>query len=209
MKDVFFGIDNAHKGQLLREIEATTLKIKKRTNVLSSIKLDKALAIIEKGKITVVKNDLNGNRSIVEELGENDIFGSYFSFNLDNECEYITKTDTKLIIVENECIINPVNTSEYFTRFVINLFTIATDIITSKNQRIQILTKRTIRDKLLEYFTLNIKNHITKSFTLPFSYTDLADYLSIDRSAMYREIKQLKEDGIIETKGKRITLLYD
>ena len=46
------------------------------------------------------------------------------------------------------------------------------------------------------------------AFKLPFSLTDLADYLSVDRSAMMREIKLLKEDGFIEKIGNKITLLY-
>ena len=50
---------------------------------------------------------------------------------------------------------------------------------------------------------------MSKSFTLPFSLTDLADYLSIDRSAMMRELAHLKEEGFIQKKGKKITLLYE
>ena len=49
---------------------------------------------------------------------------------------------------------------------------------------------------------------ISKYILLPFTLTDLADYLSIDRSAMMRELKNLKEEGLIETKGKRIHLNY-
>ena len=36
----------------------------------------------------------------------------------------------------------------------------------------------------------------------------MADYLGIDRSAMTREMKLLKDEGFIKTTGKRITLLY-
>jgi CRP-like cAMP-binding protein len=46
-----------------------------------------------------------------------------------------------------------------------------------------------------------------RTFMLPFTYTDLADYLSIDRSAMMRELKNLKDDGFIKTNGKKITLI--
>ncbi len=76
------------------------------------------------------------------------------------------------------------------------------------NERIEVLTKKTIRDKLLTYFNLLNKKQLTKVITLPFSLTDLADYLSIDRSAMMRELKNLKEEGLVEQKGKRIQLKY-
>jgi predicted transcriptional regulator len=55
---------------------------------------------------------------------------------------------------------------------------------------------------------LSSKN-LSKTFTIPFSLTDLADYLSVDRSAMMREISHLKEEGFIEKKGKQFKLLFE
>ena len=75
------------------------------------------------------------------------------------------------------------------------------------NMRIELLTKKNIRDKLLSYFNIISSKNFSKTFTLPFSLTDLADYLSIDRSAMMRELSHLKEEGFIEKKGNKITLL--
>ena len=80
--------------------------------------------------------------------------------------------------------------------------------INSLNTRIEILSKRTIREKLLTYFNIISTKNISKSFTLPFSLTDLADYLSVDRSAMMREIGYLRKDKIIDKIGNKITLLY-
>ena len=74
--------------------------------------------------------------------------------------------------------------------------------------RIELLTKRSIRDKLIGYFTMLSTRNLSKTFLLPFSLTDLADFLSIDRSAMMRELKLLKEDGFIEKNGNKITLIY-
>ena len=74
--------------------------------------------------------------------------------------------------------------------------------------RVELLTKRSTRDKLLAYFSLVSTRNLSKSFVLPFSLTDLADYLSVDRSAMMREMKLLKEDGLIQKTGNKITLLY-
>ena len=80
--------------------------------------------------------------------------------------------------------------------------------VISLNSRVELLTKRSIRDKLLGYFTILSTRTLCKSFSLPFSLTDLADYLSVDRSAMMRELKSLKDDGFIEKNGNTITLLY-
>ena len=88
-----------------------------------------------------------------------------------------------------------------------NMIQILAKKIYTQNERIEILTKRTIRDKLLEYFHTLAKKTSSKTIYLPFSYTDLADYLSIDRAAMMREIKNLKDDGIIYTNGKMIRII--
>ena len=76
------------------------------------------------------------------------------------------------------------------------------------NTRIELLTKKNILDKLLSYFDIISRNRLSKKFTLPFTLTDLADYLSVDRSAMMRELSHLKEEGFIDKKGKKITLLF-
>ena len=68
------------------------------------------------------------------------------------------------------------------------------------NTRIEILSKKSIRDKLLTYFNIISNRNFRKTFTLPFSLTDLADYLCVDRSAMMRELSHLKKEGFIEKK---------
>ena len=57
-------------------------------------------------------------------------------------------------------------------------------------------------------FLINISILKSKTFILPFSLSVLSDYLSVDRSAMSRELKNLKDEGFINIKQKRITLLY-
>ena len=78
-----------------------------------------------------------------------------------------------------------------------------------QNIRIEVLSKRSIRDKLLTYFSILSNKNFSKSITIPFSLTTLADYLSVDRSAMMREIKSLIDEGFIIKESKnKIKLLY-
>ncbi len=70
------------------------------------------------------------------------------------------------------------------------------------NTRIELLTQKNIRDKLLSYFNIISTSKLSKTFSLPFTLTDLADYLSVDRSAMMRELSRLKEEGFIEKERK-------
>lgn len=210
MTYLFNQISSGNQEKLLRILEAETLNFKKDSPILSIIKNDNFIGIILTGCVQIIRTDHNGVRTIIEELEENDIFGSTISSIKNSEYDIITKEDTKTIIIDYKNIINfPDNNKSYYSQFIKNLLEITTAKIEAKNERIEILTKKTIRNKLLEYFSIISKKHGTKYIYLPFTFTDLADYLAIDRSAMSRELKYLKEEGFIEIKGKRITLLYE
>ena len=81
------------------------------------------------------------------------------------------------------------------------------DEIIRLNLRVELLTKRNTRDKLLSYFDILSKSSMRKTFTLPYNYTDLTDFLSVDRSAMMRELKCLQDDKIIKKDKNKITML--
>ena len=89
-----------------------------------------------------------------------------------------------------------------------NLFDIINTKFKEKNERVKILEKKQIREKLLEYFEIENKKTRLNFFYLPFTFRDLADYLAINRSAMFRELKHLKDEKFIEINDRKITLLY-
>lgn len=204
----FYNINSDYKSKLLKELEAQTYEFSKNEEILKKIKNRNYIGIILNGTIQIIKTDYNGNRTIIEELIENDIFGTKISSLSNNEYTITTKDKTKIIIIDYEQLIKANNTNNYYNQFIKNLLEIIINSVNDKNDRIEILTKKTIRNKLLEYFKIISTKNKSKNIYLPFTFTDLADYLAIDRSAMTRELKYLKEEGFIEIKNKRITLLY-
>ena len=209
MKHIFDNITEKNKQKLLKLLEANTFSYKKDSSILRTIKNDNIIGIILEGYAQIIRTDYNGNRTITEELEENDIFGSTLSSLKNKEYQIITKEDTKIILIDYDRIINySENNKGYYNEFIKNLLQIVIEKVNQKNERIEILTRKTTRNKLLEYFSITAKRYGSKYVYLPFNFTDLADYLAVDRSAMSRELKYLKEEGFIEIKGKRITLLY-
>ncbi len=209
MTYLFDNINSKNKEKLLLMLEANTLHFKKDSTILSVIKNDNIVVIITSGYLQIIRTDHNGIRTIIEELEEQDVFGSFISSLKNKEYEIIAKEDTEIIIIDYDNIINcNLTNKSFYNQFIKNLLQITSKKIQEKNERIEILTKKTIRNKLLEYFKIISKKHNSKYIYLPFNFTDLADYLAIDRSAMSRELKYLKEEGFIEIKGKRIKLLY-
>lgn len=204
MTYLFDNINSKNKEKLLLMLEANTLHFKKDSTILSVIKNDNIVGIITSGYLQIIRTDHNGIRTIIEELEEQDVFGSFISSLKNKEYEIIAKEDTEIIIIDYDNIINcNLTNKSFYNQFIKNLLQITSKKIQEKNERIEILTKKTIRNKLLEYFKIISKKHNSKYIYLPFNFTDLADYLAIDRSAMSRELKYLKEEGFIEIKGKK------
>lgn len=71
----------------------------------------------------------------------------------------------------------------------------------------EVLSKRTIREKLACYFFHLASKQKNETFQIPFTMVDLADYLSVDRSAMTRELKKMKDEGLITIERRSVRLL--
>lgn len=205
----FDKISDKNKRRLIQDLDGNISIFKKNNSLQLFNDNDNIIGIIIEGYIQIIKTDSNGNRIIIDELEENQIYGSIIYSLKSSEYDMIAKEDTKVIIIDYNKILNNNFIKEYHFQFIKNILKIVTEQIEEKNERINILTKKTIRNKLLEYFEIMSKKRSSRYIYLPFNFTDLADYLAIDRSAMSRELKYLKEEGFIEIKGKKITLLYE
>lgn len=206
---IFQNIENEDINKMLKCFEAKKRVFKKESIIMNYLGNTSTIGIITKGKAELIRNDYNGNRTIIETLTEDDIFGEVFSSYNINELSIKAIEETEVLFIDYYHITKRCKKAcPYHSKLVENTLNILSEKIVNINERIEILAKRTIREKLLAYFDIMSKKRLSKTFTIPFTYTDLADYLGIDRSAMQREIKNLKEDNLITTNRKKITLNY-
>ncbi len=207
VKSIFEGISEADIEKMLKCFEARKLTFKKDRTIVTNIINVKLIGIMLSGTANMERYDYNGNRSIIEKLSPNSVFGEVFS-RLGSDISVIATSDCEVLFIEYEHIIKKCKKGcLYHNILTNNMLKLLSQKIVELNERVEILSKRSIRDKLLSYFELLASSNPKRSFLLPFTYTDLADYLSVDRSAMMREIKNLKEDGFIQTNGKKITII--
>ena len=75
------------------------------------------------------------------------------------------------------------------------------------HQKIEIMARRSTREKLMAYLMFQAKKAGSKSFDIPFDRQELADYLEVDRSGLSAEISKLRKEGIIESNRKHFKLL--
>ncbi len=209
MNELFYNISEKNKEKLLTYLEAVTYKYSKNKRILNNLISNNFICIILKGSIEITRIDVEGNKRLIDSYETNSLFCS-LSYSFKNEeTEITTKEETKIIIIDFNSIINMnENKLSIYNTFLKNLTIILSKIIVKSNERIEVLSNKSIRDKLLDYFKIQSKKNNSKVIYLPVSYTELADYLAVNRSALSREIKNLKDDGLIETRGRRIKLLY-
>lgn len=185
-------------------------KFVKGETVTTYIEKRNQICIVLSGEVDLLRYDLNGNKTIIGHFVENDIFGEvFYPANTNNELFVMARKNSEILFFTYDSLFNKCRRNCDFHKTLVNsLSELFLDQIISLNLRIELLTKRNIRGKILSYFEILSKGSLRKTFTLPYSYTDLADFLSVDRSAMMRELKLLIDEGFINKIGNKITLLY-
>ncbi len=206
----FFNIED-FANNLINYCDKVQIKEFEKNEIITTYIVNRnMLFIVLEGSSDLIRYDFNGNQMVVERFNKFDVFGEiFYRININNELFVKAREKSKILmfnydIFEKRCKKN----CNFHEQLLVGLPNLVLTKVSDLNIRIELLSKKTIRDKILSYFKILSENNFSKTFTLPFSLTDLADYLSIDRSAMMREIKILKEDGFIKKLDKnRFTLL--
>ena len=205
----FDNLTNTQKSKLFNLLNIHTYKFQKNENMISTFKSENIIGIILYGSANLVNSDKNGNEIILELLKKDSVFGTNISVINDRNSQLIAKEETEIVIINYELLFNNQYINyNYFNIFINNLFKIISLKYKKTNDKLRVLSQKTIRDKLLEYFEIQYQKKHSRVIELPFSLKELADYLVVNRTSMFRELKYLKEDRFIKTKGKKITLLY-
>lgn len=209
MTNIFDGINERSFSQICKCFNTTTRSYKIGETIINYSNQNESIGIILKGEAEVVKYDIDGNRAIIERLSKNEIFGKLFTYlSGDSDTRVVCSKNCEILFIDYYHIVKRCEKAcEHHSVFVSNMLNILAERSIEQSAKIDILSQRTLRRKLMSYFILESKKQNKMTFSLPFSLASLADYLCVDRSAMLREMKKMREDGIIISKAKKITLL--
>lgn len=167
------------------------------------------ITVLVAGSLLIQKDDFWGNRSIVNKINVGEMFGEAYvapgSEALLNDV--IATEDSAIIFFDVHKILSTCSSACRFHAMVIqNLFYAISVKNRSLVQKLGHMSKRTTREKLLSYLSEQAKKQGTSSFEVPFNRQQLADFLSVDRSAMSNELCKLRDEGLLSFERNRFQL---
>lgn len=184
-------------------------RFKKGDTILVYEQEIKYLCVLLTGKAHLYCVDSEGEYTLLENYGPNDIFGEVFALPYSG-LGYVAEADSdctvmfiKMSSIYGRCS----NACEHHTMINKNLFHLSAKKAQMLALRINMISKKTVRQKLMSYFEYLEEKTDSRSFETELSLSQLANYLCIDRTSLMRELRLMREEGLIESSGRRITVL--
>jgi len=191
-------------------LDATLRTYKKGEYIFRTGEYICSLTILVEGNLHIQRDDYWGNRSIVDQITVGEMFGgAYLSPNSGALLNDLVAVDDSVVLLFDIYRFLSVCPSvcKFHSITIKNLFF----AISEKNRKLVTklwhMSKRTTRDKLLSYLSDEAKRQNSSTFTIPFNRQQLADFLSVDRSAMSNELCKMRDENLIVFNKSTFTLL--
>ncbi len=199
--EVFQDMKTADIEAILSCMAANTKKYAKDSFVLNFGDTITSLGIVLSGQVNVIMEDYWGNRNIITMIKEGMTFAESYACaeNVPLRVSVQAAEDTEVLWMDVKKILTVCSSSCAFHNSLIrNLVTLLATKNLIMNNKLTFLTQRSTREKLLAYLYSQSKSRGSNAFSIPFDRQQLADFLSVDRSAMSNELSKLRNEGILE-----------
>lgn len=197
---LFSGVGDADIVSMLNCLKASFRQYNKGEYVFRQGEYLRNLALLAAGKLYVQREDYWGNLSLLNEIDPGEMFGEAAiapnSGTLMNDVIAAEASTVLMFDIERLLSVCP-SACPFHTRLVKNLFYALSNKNRGLVQKLGLLSQRSTREKLLSYLSDEAKKQGKKNFTIPFNRQQLADFLSVDRSALSNELSKMRKEGIL------------
>ncbi len=207
---LFDGIEPKDLNGLLQCLGAKTLSMRKNDFILREGDPAVYVGIVLHGCVQMIREDYYGNRSIIAHMTSGELFGESYAFSGVDVLPISVQADADSTIMLLECrrITQPCcNACAFHSKIIFNLLRLVAMKNLIFDQKIEVTSKRTTREKLIAYLLNEAKLQGSHSFTIPYDRQALADYLEVDRSGLSAEISKLRKEKKLECVRNHFTLL--
>lgn len=207
---LFYGIQPGDTQALLRCLDARQRAYPKGATLFHQGRTTTSMGLVLTGSVRLEKTDWWGNRSILASFGPGQTFGEVYA------CEPELPFDINVVAAENvvvllldvrKILITCPSSCAFHTRLIRNLLSVVAKRTYTLTRKIEHTSKRTTREKLLSYLSDQANAAKLNCFTIPYNRQELADYLSVDRSAMCAELSRMRKEGIIDYRKNQFELM--
>ena len=166
------------------------------------------ISVLASGRLHVQSDDYWGNRSIITAVSPGEMFGqAYLSGEAITNDVVAVESSTVITFDANRVLTTCSSACRFHTLVVRNLFHALSENNLRFVTKLGHMSKRSTREKLMDYLSFMAKRAGSPTFTIPFDRQQLADYLSVERSAMSAELGKMQKEGLLKTNRSRFTLL--
>lgn len=198
---LFAGVGDDEISAMLSCLGARLYNYKKGEYVLHQGEHLSDIIVLVEGNLHIQKDDYWGNRSILGQVDVGEMFGEAYvapeSGALLNDV-VATENSTVIFFDVRKIITTCSSGCRFHSVIVQNMFFAISDKNRKLVQKLGHMSKRTTREKLISYLSEESKKQNSSNFTIPFNRQQLADFLSVDRSAMSNELCKMRDEGLIE-----------
>ena len=207
---LFAGVSEVEIDSLLSCLGARILEYQKGEYVLRQGENISDIMILAEGDLHIQNDDYWGNRSILGKISVGEMFGEVYvgpeSGAMLNDV--VAVEDSTVILFDMKRILTTCSTACRFHSMVVrNMFFAISEKNRNLVQKLGHMSRRTTREKLISYLSEESKKQNSSKFTIPFNRQQLADFLSVDRSAMSNELCKMRDEGLVEFEKNRFVLL--
>lgn len=206
---LFFGMNEDELRGILECFNARLKSYESGEMIIRQSDVITNLYLVLEGEVNIEKDTYWGRRIIISKLGVNDNIAMSFVAckAVESTIDAVAAQDTKLLVLNYEkCTSMCQNACTRHKVLINNMFEILAKENLELLQKIENVSQKSIRDKLLTYLSNEARKNKNNSFEISFNRQDLADYLNIDRSAMSFELSKLQKEGLIEYDRNRFLL---
>lgn len=206
---LFRGMSEGEFRACLDALSARVLRYEKGTVILRAGDRTERMGIVLSGGVTVETNDAWGNRTILSHVGAGGFFAETFAY-LDDSMllvDVAASEDSEILFLLLAGLKGSPDRENWQYIFLTNLLQISMYKNRTLSARSFHTAPKTVRGRVLSYLnTVSLQKHAAE-FDIPFDRQELADYLSLERTALSKELGKMRADGLLECRRNHFKLI--
>ena len=206
----FTGLHEDEILSILHCVQAVEIARQRGAYIFRAGDSTEVMGLVLSGTTLVIQEDLWGHRNILSKCSAGDFFGEPYAATPGAilNISVVAEEDCEILLLNIKRLLTACPTAcDHHQKLIRNLVSVLANKILLFNDKVTHISKRTTREKLLSYLSGEAQRAGSAKFSIPYDRQELADYLSVDRSAMCTELSKLQRQGILRCRKKEFELL--